>query len=95
MKTLLSHVRVLDLTRFYPGAFCTQLLADLGADVLKIEAPRFGDGMRITFGGGSVALALGAPALGIPFLAQTWVLIVASVFGTILVGRIFYKAHII
>ena len=42
-----------------------------------------------------VALALGAPALGIPFLAQTWVLIVASVFGTILVGRIFYKAHII
>jgi crotonobetainyl-CoA:carnitine CoA-transferase CaiB-like acyl-CoA transferase len=55
MKTLLSHVRVLDLTRLYPGAFCTQLLVDLGADVLKVEAPRFGDGMRMTYGGGSVA----------------------------------------
>lgn len=55
MQPLLSHVRVLDLTRLYPGAFCTQLLADLGADVLKIEAPRFGDGMRMAYGGASVA----------------------------------------
>jgi len=50
MTPPLSHVRVLDLTRLYPGAFCTQLLADLGADVLKVEAPRFGDGMRLTYG---------------------------------------------
>ena len=36
MKTLLSHVRVLDLTRLYPGAFCTQLLADLGVRHLRV-----------------------------------------------------------
>ncbi len=42
----LAHLRVLDLTRLYPGAFCTLLLADLGAEVVKLEAPGFGDGMR-------------------------------------------------
>lgn len=42
----LAHVKVLDLSRMYPGAFCTLLLADLGADVLKVEAPGAGDGMR-------------------------------------------------
>ena len=42
----LSHVRVLDLSRMFPGAYCTLLLADLGADVLKVEAPGYGDGLR-------------------------------------------------
>ena len=42
----LAHVKVLDLSRMYPGAFCTLLLADLGADVVKVEAPGAGDGMR-------------------------------------------------
>jgi alpha-methylacyl-CoA racemase len=42
----ISHLKVLDLTRMYPGAFCTLLLADLGADVLKVEGPGAGDGMR-------------------------------------------------
>ena len=46
----LSHLRVLDLTRLYPGAFASSLLADLGADVCKVEAPRFGDGMRFLSG---------------------------------------------
>ncbi len=39
----LAHVRVLDLTRFLAGPFCTSILADMGAEVVKIEAPKGGD----------------------------------------------------
>ena len=35
----LEGVKILDLLRLVPGAFCTTLLGDLGADVLKIEEP--------------------------------------------------------
>lgn len=44
----LDGVRVLDLTRLLPGAYATSLLVDLGADVLKVEDPRGGDGLRVT-----------------------------------------------
>ena len=43
MNIALEGLKVLDLTRLLPGAFCTQLLADYGADVLKIEQPGTGD----------------------------------------------------
>jgi alpha-methylacyl-CoA racemase len=42
----LSHLRILDLSRLQPGAFCTGLLADLGADVLRVEQPGAGDPLR-------------------------------------------------
>jgi alpha-methylacyl-CoA racemase len=44
----LSGIGVLDLTRLLPGAFCTMLLADMGADVVKVEDPAGGDFMRWT-----------------------------------------------
>jgi alpha-methylacyl-CoA racemase len=42
----LANVRVLDLTRLLPGGFCTLLLADLGADVIKVEDTGAGDYVR-------------------------------------------------
>jgi len=42
----LDGVRVLDLTRLLPGAYATLQMADLGADVVKIEDPRGGDPAR-------------------------------------------------
>jgi alpha-methylacyl-CoA racemase len=46
MSLPLEGVRVLDLSRLLPGGFCTLLLADFGADVLKVEDTGMGDYVR-------------------------------------------------
>ncbi len=46
LASALRDVRVLDLSRLLPGPFLTMVLADLGADVVKIEDPRLGDYLR-------------------------------------------------
>lgn len=69
----LVGLRVLDLSRLYPGAFCTSMLADLGADVVKVEAPKGGDGLRAMtpdpFKAGHVALNRGKRSLALDLKA--------------------------
>lgn len=43
--TFLNDIRILDLSQFLPGPFATQMLSDMGADVVKVEPPK-GDPMR-------------------------------------------------
>src|SRR5512140_586586 len=57
----LDGVRVVDLTRILSGPYCTQALADAGADVVKIEEPGHGDDTR---GWGPPFVTAGAASAG-------------------------------
>lgn len=46
VKTALEGIKILDLSRLLPGPFCSMLLADFGADVVKVEDPKIGDYIR-------------------------------------------------
>jgi crotonobetainyl-CoA:carnitine CoA-transferase CaiB-like acyl-CoA transferase len=46
MLSALAQVKVLDLSRLLPGPFCSMLLADFGAEVIKVEDPNGGDYIR-------------------------------------------------
>lgn len=48
MTSALEGIKILDLSRLLPFEYCTMILGDLGAEVLKIEEPKIGDYMRFS-----------------------------------------------
>ncbi len=95
----LSHVRVLDLSRVLAGPWATQILGDLGAEILKIEKPREGDETR-AFGPPFLKDASGATGDAAYFLAanrnkKSVTIDIAQPEGAGLVRRLARRAHVV
>ena len=95
----LSHIRVLDLSRVLAAPFATQILGDLGAEVIKIEKPGEGDETR-AFGPPFLKDAEGARGDATYFLTanrnkKSVAIDFAKPEGAALVRRLARRAHVV
>jgi len=95
----LSHIRVLDLSRVLAAPWATQILGDLGAEVIKIEKPGEGDETR-HFGPPFISAADGTPSDATYFLAanrnkKSVTIDFAHPDGAALVKRLARRAHVV
>jgi crotonobetainyl-CoA:carnitine CoA-transferase CaiB-like acyl-CoA transferase len=95
----LSHIKVLDLSRVLAGPWATQILGDLGAEVIKIEKPGEGDETR-HFGPPFLQDAKGKPGDATYFLSanrnkKSVAIDLAKPQGAALVKRLARRAHVV
>src|SRR5215475_2395325 len=95
----LSHIRVLDLSRVLAAPWATQILGDLGAEIIKIEKPGEGDETR-HFGPPFLKQETGERGDAVYFLAanrnkKSVAIDIAKPEGAALVRRLCRRAHIV
>jgi crotonobetainyl-CoA:carnitine CoA-transferase CaiB-like acyl-CoA transferase len=95
----LSHIRVLDLSRVLAGPWATQILGDLGAEVIKIEKPGEGDETR-AFGPPFVTAADGIRGDAAYFLSanrnkKSATIDFAKPEGAVLIKRLARRSHVV